>query len=198
MISTRPIRAVRSTVTGLATVALISAFAIVAPTAARADDAAPTAPPSSTAETATHTCATGVLPPSIQGKPASFKAGLSRGYWIWHDGSGWHLRVTKKATDKKPVVFSGKIHTNRSSVAKAVRFDAKDRLHVSRNHHNIAFRLVNHGAVDGIDWVASCSERTTFTLRVNGHRITPTRIHLGSADAHPAHAHFMIRRTAVV
>jgi hypothetical protein len=76
----------------------------------------------------------------------------------------------------------------------AVRNEVRDRIWRSADHRIAAFKLVNHGGVDGLDFTPRCSANVTVTLTVNGKAIDPQKIHLGDADSHPAAATFTISR----
>ena len=153
-------------------------------TAATTTAAAPTAD--------TTGCDTGSLPAVVRGAPAAFRAGLPRGYWTWHDATGWHLRVTHATTEQ--MVFSGVINASRPLTATKVRDERHDVVRLSADHKTAAFRFTNYGAVDGLDLVAHCSGRVSFSLWVDGHRITTDRIMLGRTLAHPATNPFAVIR----
>ncbi|MGD9954775.1 MAG: hypothetical protein AB7O74_07795 [Candidatus Nanopelagicales bacterium] len=154
--------------------------------------AAPSAQASTTAPTSTTSCSTGTLPEEITGRPADFKAGLPSGYWIWKDNGGWHLRVTHKPGTK--AVYAGTIRTSDPMRVMRVRDEARDKVWRSADRKTTAFRLVNHGGIDGLDFTPRCSARVTFSLTVNGRAIDPKKIHLGAGDAHPEAATFTISR----
>ena len=84
----------------------------------------------------------------------------------------------------------------RAMVASTVRGlrPTRDRVWRSADRRTTAFRLVNHGGIDGLDFTPRCSERVTFTLTVNGRAIDPQKIHLGGDDSHPAASTFTISR----
>lgn len=174
---------VRRTTAALGALALSTSLAVAATPAAQA---------STTTPTATTGCSTGTLPEEITGRPADFKAGLPSGYWIWKDSNGWHLRVTHKPGTK--AVYAGTIRTSDPMAVIGVRNEARDTVWRSADRRTTAFKLVNYGGVDGIDFTPRCSEKVTFTLTVNGRAIDPLKIHLGDTDAHPAAATFTISR----
>jgi hypothetical protein len=182
---------------GASTLALIGSLGLMAP--AYADDTTPAAPTAPTAPSTpvakgdgTTGCTTGKLPDTVTGKPAAFKAGLSRGYWIWHDTAGWHLRVTHTGGQK--TVFSGTVRTSNKATSHKVLTERHDRIVRSADRRTTTFRFTNYGKVDGLDFRAGCSATVAFTLLVDGKAISPDRIHLGKADSHPAAAAFTITR----
>lgn len=177
----------RRTVATLGALALGTSLAVVGTPAAQAATSTATTPAATTAG-----CSTGTLPDTIQGRPAGFEAGLPGGYWIWKDARGWHLRVTH--TPGTRVVYAGTIRTSDPMAVIGVRNEARDRIWRSADRRTTAFRLVNHGGVDGLDFTPRCSEKVTFTLTVAGAKADPQTIHLGDADAHPDAATFTIAR----
>ena len=156
--------------------------------------AATTTAATSTAATTDDTtgCETGSLPTVVRGAPAALRAGLPRGYWVWHDGAGWHLRVTHATTQQ--LVFSGTITASRPLTATKVRDERHDVVALSTDHRTAAFRFTNYGAVDGLDLVAHCAGRVSFSLWVDGHRIATDRVRLGRTQAHPATNPFAVIR----
>ena len=177
---------VRRTTAALGALALGTSLAVVATPSAQAATSTATTP------TTTTGCATGTLPEEITGRPADFKAGLASGYWIWKDSRGWHLRVTHKPGTR--AVYAGTIRTTAPATVIRVRDESRDRVWRSADRRTTAFRLVNHGGIDGLDFTPRCSERVTFTLTVNGRAIEPQKIHLGGDDSHPAASTFTISR----
>ena len=174
---------VRRTTAALGALALGTSLVVVATPAAQATTSTPTT---------TAGCATGTLPDEITGRPADFKAGLASGYWIWKDSRGWHLRVTHKPGTR--AVYAGTIRTSAQTTVIGVRNEARDTVWRSADRKTTAFKLVNYGGVDGLDFTPGCSEKVTFTLTVNGRAIDPAKVHLGDADSHPAASTFTISR----
>jgi hypothetical protein len=56
-----------------------------------------------------------------------------------------------------------------------------DRWVLSPDHRVLTFRFTNYGGLDGLRIGADCSASVSVTLDANGHRVAPSRIHLGSA-----------------
>jgi len=86
---------------------LIGLSAITTGLLAPATTSAATTSPAGATATTTTTCTDGRWPASVQGVPTLFHAGAAAGDYIWHDATGWHLRVTHRGTGR--VVFSGRI-----------------------------------------------------------------------------------------
>lgn len=152
-----------------------------------------TATPTSATTDDTNGCDTGALPVIVRGAPTTFHAGLPRGYWTWHDATGWHLRVTH-ATGRL-MVFSGTINATRPLTTMKVRDERHDVVRRSADHKTAAFRFTNYGGVDGVDFVAHCANRVSFSLSVDAHLIATDRIHLGRTQAHPARNPFAVTRS---
>ena len=64
------------------------ATAIIAPTATLAASTGAT-----TTVSTTTTCDEGRWPASAQGQPLAYHAGARAGDYLWHSGTGWHLRL---------------------------------------------------------------------------------------------------------
>jgi hypothetical protein len=174
-------------------VSLVAGVAVAAPSTAGA-----TTVPTTVAPTATG-CTTGTVPAQFQGRPASLKAGLPLGYWIWHDTTGWHVAATHAG--KAKVVLTGVIRTSNPMHASGVKLERGlhgDRWVIGPNHRTLTFRFTNYGGADALRIGADCSGTVSFTLYANGHKVSPSRIHLGSgAVAATANPVIMTRTPAV-
>jgi hypothetical protein len=129
-------------------------------------------------------------PTWVDGKPAR-----SPGVTVWHDATGWHVRVTHNTLHDR--VFSGEIHTTGTLVAvHAVRLEKNDRLTVGAGSHTLAFRFNNYGGIDGFDFATHCAPSLEFGFLSDGHVVSTKHISIGAAGLQPAHDPFVIRRTA--
>lgn len=128
----------------------------------------------------------------VEGQPASFSAGGTDGYYVWHDAGGLHLRTT----DSSGVfTYSGVIHTNGTFVnVNPVRLEADDKVDVLDNGKTIQFQFVTHSGIDGVDFEVSNGSKVRFTLSRDGNQIDPANIFLGTAAVHPHHSSFVLRR----
>ncbi len=126
-----------------------------------------------------------------RGRPA-FTAGQAKGYFIWNDSNGWHVRWTTKG---RKHVFSGTITCDGAFLhAKAVSKDRKDFIKKTAAD-TIRFDAVAHGGMDGVDFRLSPSTRTlTFDLTVDGHRASPQEVRIGRHKKRPASVPFTIQR----
>jgi hypothetical protein len=156
-------------------VSLAAGLVVAAPSSAGATTL------STTTTTATTGCTTGTVPAEFQGRPAGFRAGLPLGYWIWHDSAGWHVAGTHATKNK--VVLSGVVRTSNPMRASGVRLEHGlhgDRWIIGTNQRTLTFRFTNHGGMDALRIAADCSPTVSFTLYADGHKVAPSRIHLGS------------------
>jgi hypothetical protein len=133
-------------------------------------------------------------PALVQGRPDSFDAGDHGGVYLWHDASGWHLRVTHATDDK--AAFTGIISTRGTvSNVEPVQLEKNDKLKVGKADHVIAFRFVNYGHIDGVDWTAPCAKAFRFTFKRAGHKLTDN-VFLGDKKTPPKHDPFAVKRAA--
>lgn len=137
-------------------------------------------------------CATGSLPTEVRG--GSFvKAGSEAAQTVWHDGRGWHLRVTKPGRER--LVFSGTITTSEPMRYTPRRLEKKDRVLLSSDRRTLSFRFNNFGKIDGLDFVANCSSSVTFSLQTGDAQTPLDRIDLGRSKVSPTSNPFTITRT---
>jgi hypothetical protein len=171
---------------GVVTAALVGAGA----TSARAATAGSTSSPSVTTSTCLPAGHDDVWPASTDGRPDR-----DPGVRIWHDTTGWHVRVTHDTVHDR--VFSGAIHTTGTLVGvHAVRLEKNDYLIVGSGGHTLRFRFNNYGGTDGFDFGTHCAPYLAFGFRSDGHVVPTARISIGAAGQHPAQDPFLIRRTA--
>jgi hypothetical protein len=181
----RPRRGPRGLALAIALIAL--AVGLLAPAGASAATTAATDGVSATA------CTGGAWPLSVQGMPA-VHAGSAAGDYIWHDSTGWHLRVTHASTTA--FVFSGTIRANRPLRVTGYRLETGDKFTVSADHLSVTYRFVNHGRLDGLNFTTECATRLAFGGRMNGAALPVRRIWIGHAGRHPLQNPFVILRRA--
>ncbi|HEY5628436.1 MAG TPA: hypothetical protein VIR16_02910 [Candidatus Limnocylindrales bacterium] len=148
----------------------------------------------STVASTSATCTDGHWPVSVQGRPTLFRAGARAGDYIWHDSTGWHLRVTHSGTGR--VVFTGVIVASAPLDATPVKLERSDVVTVGADRRTITYRLVNYGGIDGFDFKTSCAARITFSGRMAGVLLPTSRIWIGRYDRHPLENPFTVRRVA--
>jgi hypothetical protein len=138
-------------------------------------------------------CAGGRWPASVQGSPG-VRAGAAAGDYLWHDATGWHLRVTHASHSS--VVFSGTIRANRPLHVRASALEAEDRYTISGDGQTVTYRFVNHGGLDGLNLTTDCATRLAVSGRLNGSLLPSRRIWLGANGRHPLQNPFVVLRPA--
>ena len=117
------------------------------------------------------------------------------GVRVWHDRTGWHVRVTHNTIHDR--VFSGEIATKGELVnVHAMRLERNDSLKVGPDKHTLVFRFNNYGGQDGFDFVTKCAPALEFGFVSDGHRVPTSRIAIGATERHPGSNPFVIKRTA--
>lgn len=160
------------------------ALPVATPTAAHADTG------STAATTTAPSC--GALPAYVEGRPADLRVRGAAGDYLWHDADGWHLRVTHRTTRR--TVFTGVIVASSPMTFQRVRDEAHDKVVLNSDGTRLAFRFVNHGGIDGVDFADSCATTMRFGFAVGGRHLGRNGIYIGSHSARPAHDPFVISR----
>lgn len=163
--------------------------ALIAPSGAFAATPTSTATDGATATA----CAGGAWPYAVQGAPVLL-AGSAAGDHLWHDATGWHLRVTHPGT--YAAGFSGTIRANRPLHVAGFRLEGGDTFTVSADGLSVSYRFVNHGRLDGLDFTTECATRLGVSARMNGALLPVRRIWLGHAGRHPLQNPFVVLRRA--
>ncbi len=159
--------------------------AIVAPAATLA---ASTAAPAGT----TATCDEGRWPASAQGQPATFHAGARAGDYLWHNGTGWHLRFTHPGSAR--VVFSGTVVSDAPLSVTGFKLETGDTFTLSADKLTLTYRFVNFGRIDGLDVRTACATHLRFRGSMAGAKLPIGRIRIGRASHHPLQNPFVILR----
>jgi len=142
--------------------------------------------------TTTGTCDEGRWPARVQGQPLTFKAGARAGDYLWHDGNGWHLRVTHPGSAK--VIFSGRIVSSTPLTVTPYRLESGDVYTLSADKKTLTYRFADHGRIDGLDFRTACANRLWFRGSMAGVKLPVGRIWVGRAGHHPLHNPFVILR----
>jgi hypothetical protein len=154
--------------------------------------AAPAASAATTAAPAASTCPGGHYPAAIVGVPTKAKVGMT-GMALWADSHGWHLRVSEAGPDR--AVFTGAVTTNGVMRSVARHTEGGD-LVLSVGDRAVAFRFVNYGHLDGIDFVVPCSSVVHFAIAMNGKALPVNEILVGSGNHSPSTNPFSIHKVA--
>jgi hypothetical protein len=148
--------------------------------------------PSTTGSTTASACTDGHWPATVQGVPTLWHAGAAAGDYVWHDATGWHLRVTHRGTGR--VVFSGRIVASAPMTAAPARLEAGDAFVLSADRLTLTYRFVNHGAVDGLNFRTDCARRIAIGGAMDGSKLPVGRIWIGRANRHPLQNPFVVTR----
>jgi hypothetical protein len=136
----------------------------------------------------------GHWPAAIQGQP-DLNAGDKGAFYMWHDGDGWHVRVTHRNNDEK--TYTGIITTPGRIVAvDRVLNEGADTVALSADHQTMAFSFHNYGRIDGIDFRTECAPRLSVGVRGDGNLLPTNRIFLGENEVHPASDPFTVVRAS--
>jgi len=149
---------------------------------------------SATSSTADHDgdeCREYALPAQVIGAP-TVTAGAAAGARVWHDSTGWHVRITHPGHDA--LEFTGTLSSPGTMKATGYRLEGHDSITVAADLHSVSFHVVNHGGIDGIDFTDSCSAITRFTFRQNGQQLSPVSVWLGAHGVHPTSQPFTVER----
>ncbi len=118
------------------------------------------------------------------------------GVAVWHDASGWHVRVTHDTLHDR--VFSGEIRDDgraRRREGGAPRAATMPSRSVPTRTRS-GFRFNNYGGIDGFDFATHCAPFLAFGFASDGHVVPAARVAIGAAGRHPARDPFVITRTA--
>jgi hypothetical protein len=175
----------RPLVTGL--LGLSAVAGLLAPTTSLAASS-----PTATTTTATAACTDGHWPVSVQGRPTILRSGGPAGDYIWHDATGWHLRVTHPNPIRR--VFTGRITASAPMTVTPFRTEGGDSIALSADKLTITYWFFNFGRVDGLDFRTACAHRVTFSGSMAGSRLPASRVWLGYRNRHPLENPFVIVR----
>ena len=129
----------------------------------------------------------------VEGAPADFSGGDRGGDYLWHDASGFHLRVTHKNDNR--VVYTGDITSPTPMRIDPVKLEKGDVAQLSADHRTLSFAFADYGHIDGVDFHTDCAPHITATdLNAGDSRLTPDRVYLGRYELHPAQIPFTVHR----
>ena len=163
---------------------------LLVPVAASAST--PTTTTTTTATATTEAACPGHWPASVQGQPTMLHAGARAGDYIWHDATGWHLRVTHASSSR--LVFSGRITASAPMQVTPFHLEGGDSIALSADKLTITYRFFNYGRVDGLDFRTDCARRLTFAGYAAGTKLPTSRIWLGHFGRHPLENPFVVIR----
>jgi hypothetical protein len=167
----------RSTTLAMAATAAMSLFGLAAPAGA----------------TTTSACDRAPWQAVVQGAPAGFTAGDRGGDYLWHDATGFHLRVTHRNDGRQ--VYSGLITSSAPLRIDPVRLERGDVLRLSPDRRSFAFAFADYGRIDGVNFHTDCAATLTVSrLHVGTAALPAGRVYLGRREAHPAGVPFTLHR----
>lgn len=137
-------------------------------------------------------CTDGHWPAVVQGRPVGFHAGARAGDYIWHDATGWHVRVTHPGSAR--VVFSGRVVASAPITFTPVMLEKVDTITLSADRKTLTYRFVNFGGIDGFNFTTSCASRVSFGGRLDGRLLPTSHIWVGAAGRHPLRNPFTVSR----
>ncbi|MGO9873197.1 MAG: hypothetical protein ACLPVY_05305 [Acidimicrobiia bacterium] len=133
-------------------------------------------------------------PSWTDGRPAQVDPDRAAGVYMWHDGTGWHLRVTHQTDTRR--TFSGELVTaGRFVGVSSVRLEGNDSRHVSPDHHMITFRFENYGGIDGLNFRTYCAPSIAFTFVSDGDVLAASDVTIGHGGSNPTSDPFSIVRS---
>jgi hypothetical protein len=129
----------------------------------------------------------------VQGAPPNFAAGDRGGDYLWHDLTGFHLRVTHRNDGRQ--VYSGLVTSSAPMRIDPVRLERGDVLRLSPDHRSFVFAFADYGKVDGVDFHTDCAAALAVSrLHVGTAALPANRVYLGRREAHPAAVPFVLHR----
>jgi hypothetical protein len=193
MTSRRTAIATAATAIALGTLGLAGpATAATAATPAAASAASASAPvaPSATAAA----CDPTPWQAAVQGAPKGFGAGSRSGDYLWHDTTGFHLRVTHGRNHDQRV-YSGEITSSAAMRIDRVKLEKGDTAKLSANHRTLLFVFADHGYIDGVNFHTDCASTLTVSrLHVGSSNLGRGSVYLGATRAHPGKVPFTVHR----
>ena len=143
--------------------------------------------------TTTAVCGEARWPVSVQGQPLTLAAGARAGDYLWHNDSGWHLRVTHPGMTR--VVFGGTIVSNAPLSVSPFKLERGDTYTLSTDKKTLTYHFTNYGRIDGLDIRTACATRLWVRGSMAGVKLPTSRIIIGRAGRHPLENPFVILRT---
>jgi hypothetical protein len=126
-----------------------------------------------------------------QGKPSKHEMANSMGYYIWQEGTRWHLRTVNAGTQR---LFTGMVETDGAFAdVSTVQSEKVERVAVSVSNQKIDFHLNSAAKTDGFSFTANSGQNLTFTLYVDGRPVDSADVNLGRNNRNPNGSSFTVR-----
>ena len=148
--------------------------------------------PTTASAVETAVCDEGHWPAATQGKPITYTSGGRAGDYLWHNATGWHLRVTHVGSRR--VMFSGRIVSDQPLSVNGVRLEGSDSFALSADKLTLTYRFANYGNTDGLDFRTACATKLRVRGSMAGEKLPVGRIWIGRAGTHPLSNPFTIER----
>lgn len=128
--------------------------------------------------------------PSFNDRPTVFDPGKIRGYFLWQDKEGFHLRTTSNGDIHN---FSGTVRTDGrfKNVLESYKGDS-DYLEVNKSQNKIKYNITASEEEEGIDFQLSYGSYIKFSLSLDSEAINPNEIFIGKDGWHPVSHDFTI------
>jgi hypothetical protein len=166
-------------------------LALAAPAGAASAATTATSPAPSAAAAA---CDRAPWEAKVQGAPADFEAGARGGDYLWHDTTGFHLRVTHRNDNRQ--VYTGVITSSAPMRIDPVKLERGDVARLTADHKSLVFAFADYGGIDGVNFHTDCAGTLTVSHLNVGSAVLPAdRVYLGAHRVHPAAVPFTVRRS---
>ncbi|MGI8667778.1 MAG: hypothetical protein ACR2N4_17415 [Jatrophihabitans sp.] len=130
----------------------------------------------------------------VQGAPLGFAAGDRGGDYLWHDSTGFHLRVTHRDDNRQ--LYTGVITSTAPMRMDPVKLERGDVAKLSADHRSLVFAFADYGYIDGVNFHTDCASSITVShLNVGNTALSADRVYLGLSKAHPAQIPFTVHRS---
>lgn len=133
-------------------------------------------------------------PPGVEGHSGNIqeKGQRAKGYYIWHDEKGLHLRTVAHGMQHE---FRGVIRTDGEFMQiRGARLERDDFFRMNHRRDRITFKFETNDGKDGLDVRIDEGSYVHFELYIDGHRIDPREVYLGDRGRHPRHWEFTLWR----
>ena len=123
------------------------------------------------------------------GKP-NFASGESKGYFLWRDPQGWHIRWATKGQQR---LYSGTIASDAAFTACEGTAQGHEDAVALATPHLIRFESRSSGGVKGIDFdLGPGATKLSFDLQMDGARVEPEWVHIGFRGTRPPEMPFRV------
>ena len=129
-------------------------------------------------------------PGALDGRP-TITPDSPTGYYIWHE-DGFHIRTHGPGLRHD---FVGRLTTDGVfQNVDTVRLESRDDVVVADGGHTLIMKFHTYDYEDGVNFTIAGGDKLRFSLELDGRLVSPERIFLGAAGAHPPSNPFTIHR----